>query len=321
MPKDKSLNDNLKKLDDMLIHKAPHAKLEIDAKADAIANALGGTVAKAPIKSKERALEKMMNDYSGEAGELKDLARNTIIVPNHKIDDAVEMLKAEGAKVKVIDGKSDDLGYSGVNSTLKTESGIRAEIQVNSPEMIYAKEPKNLAKTLLGHKQYDEIATKVGLEGGKGHQYYEAWRKLDPNTPKAKQIATESKRYYTAVRDQDKELVKENKHLSKSFIQAPSTKKDLDKNTQKNKGSSLEDRIKSFVKNRDKSKEFTSNNQKTFNTPKQDKHNTSTKKSKVTNLTQTAVETSKPLVEKLKSFCKERDAKPKAPQKSQGRER
>lgn len=61
---------------------------------------------------------------------------------------------------------------------MKTKSGLTAEIQVNTPEMIYAKESPALARELLGDKKYNEIHTKTGIEGGQGHKYYEEWRKL-----------------------------------------------------------------------------------------------------------------------------------------------
>ncbi|AXQ14708.1 hypothetical protein KE622_05605 [Shewanella algae] len=47
--------------------KAPAAKLEIDTMADEIADMFGGQVAKAPIKSQERAIQKIMNHYGGDA--------------------------------------------------------------------------------------------------------------------------------------------------------------------------------------------------------------------------------------------------------------
>ncbi|MNZ26550.1 hypothetical protein D3C78_437450 [compost metagenome] len=183
-----------------IYRKAKAAKAEIDALADEISAQYGGTVAKAPIKSRERALEKIMNDYGGDATRIKDLARNTIIVEANKVSDVAAELAKRGANVKVIDGNLDALGYSGVNSSMMTRAGIPGEIQVNSPQMIFAKEPEALARNLLGNETYDAVASQAGVPGGLGHRYYEDWRVLDPTSSSAQAIAEKSKAYYNAVR-------------------------------------------------------------------------------------------------------------------------
>jgi hypothetical protein len=180
--------------------KAPAAKVEIDALADEIAARYGGRVAKAPIKSEKRAMEKIINDYEGDPTRIKDLARNTIIVPSEKIDDVVRDLKEAGAAVKRIDPETDPFGYSGVNSNLKTRSGLIAEIQVNSPEMIYAKESEGLARGILGNDAYEEIARKVTVPGGQGHLLYEMGRSLPAESERLSQIEAESRSYYESIR-------------------------------------------------------------------------------------------------------------------------
>jgi len=181
--------------------KAPAAKVEIDATADEVASKYGGKVAKAPIKSVERAQQKIAADYGGDPTKIKDLARNTIIVRPENIEAVTKDLASKGAKVKAISPTIDDLGYSGVNSTIQTRAGIPAEIQVNSPEMIFAKEPEPLARALLGDGQYDAIASKSPVPGGLGHKYYEEWRVLeDKSTPAAEAIQQASRSYYDAIR-------------------------------------------------------------------------------------------------------------------------
>ncbi|USD20039.1 hypothetical protein MJO52_13225 [Microbulbifer variabilis] len=185
---------------DELYAKAPAAKKEIDLLADKIAAMNEGSVAKVPIKSLERSKEKVINDYGGDPTRIKDLARNTIVVPQDKIPIVVGMLREKGAMVKVIDGSVDPLGYSGVNSKIKTSSGLVAEIQVNSPEMIYAKESPEFAVALLGKDAYASIAKRTTIEGGKGHELYEKWRSLKEDDPRRKKIEVESKNYYTSLR-------------------------------------------------------------------------------------------------------------------------
>ncbi|ABD82119.1 hypothetical protein [Saccharophagus degradans] len=128
------------------------------------------------------------------------MARNKIIVPPDKLDAAVAELAKRGVKIKVIDGTKDPLGYSGVNFTIKTQSGIVGEIQVNTPAMIYAKEPEPIARALLGDDLYTSIATKSGIPSGQGHKLYEQWRVLPDSDPERLVIEAQSKAYYDAIR-------------------------------------------------------------------------------------------------------------------------
>lgn len=180
--------------------KAPAAKAEIDALADEIAAQYGGKVAKAPIKSQARAIEKINNDYDGDPTRIKDLARNTIIVESDQVLTVAAELSSRGANVKIIDGATNEMGYSGVNSTIQMRAGIPGEIQVNSPEMIYAKEPEALARVLLGDETYNAVAAKTDVPGGLGHKYYEDFRVSDKSSLEAQAIADKSKAYYEAVR-------------------------------------------------------------------------------------------------------------------------
>jgi uncharacterized Zn-binding protein involved in type VI secretion len=183
-----------------MMRRAPAAKQEIDGIADEVAAQVGGRVAKAPIKSEARALEKINNDYDGDASRIKDLARNTIVVPKERIPEATAMLRERGVAIKEITPTRESLGYSGVNGTMKTSSGLTGEIQVNSPEMIYAKESPANARAILGEDTYNAIADRVGVSGGRGHALYEQYRSLPPNHPAGKSIEQESMDYYDLIR-------------------------------------------------------------------------------------------------------------------------
>lgn len=189
-----------------ILRKAPAAKAEIDDLAEAIAGQHGGKVAKAPLKSKERAMKKITEDYGGNASRIKDLARNTIVVPAGKEHDVLATLlktrpDIDPSTVKIIDSATDPLGYSGMNVSVPTKAGIPAEIQINSPEMIFAKERPEIARAILGDEAYHKIAAKPGMPaGGKGHEFYERWRSLDPKSPEAKAVAAQSCEYYNAFR-------------------------------------------------------------------------------------------------------------------------
>ncbi|HKX31134.1 MAG TPA: hypothetical protein VJ302_25825, partial [Blastocatellia bacterium] len=103
-------------------------------------------------------------------------------------------------QVKEISAASDPMGYSGTNAVVKTKAGIPAEIQVNTPEMIYAKESPANARAILGEEKYSELAAKTGVPGGRGHQLYEEWRSLPPGDPRRGQLEAESRAYYEQVR-------------------------------------------------------------------------------------------------------------------------
>ena len=182
---------------DSMYKDAPAAKKEIDTMADELAEQYGGSVAKAPLKGRERAKQKIENDYQGDASKLKDVARNTIIVPKDQIQNVKKELGNKGADVWEFTPDNNALGYSGINTTIKTKNGLHGEVQVNSPEMIYAKEPENIARTLIGDDAYNKIAKDTGIEGGLGHKYYEDWRVIkDKESAAAKKIAEKSKKYY-----------------------------------------------------------------------------------------------------------------------------
>lgn len=186
-------------LDEML-SRAPAAKAEIDALATAIAAQYGGRVALTAIKGRPRAIEKIMVDYGGDATRIKDLARNTIVIDERRIDAVVARLKTAGAIIKVIEHDENVLGYSGIVATLATRSNLVAEIQVHGPRMIVAAMSPRRARAVLGHARYDRIARAVGQPGGLGRAYYEEWRSLPAGSARAQAIAAKSRAYYSRFR-------------------------------------------------------------------------------------------------------------------------
>ena len=62
---------------------------------------------------------------------INDLARNTIVVSPAHLDTVAAELARRGASVRVITPEMNPLGYSGVNSTIQTSSGISGEILEN----------------------------------------------------------------------------------------------------------------------------------------------------------------------------------------------
>jgi hypothetical protein len=149
----------------------------------------------------ERAQQKIDSDYEGDPSRIKDIVRNTIVVPEDQIPVVTSKLQDAGAAVKVIDADSNPMGYSGVNTTLKTSNGLTGEIQVNSPEMIYAKGPPEVAQSILGEDGFNTMQQKTGLPSGVGHDIYEQWRTLpDQNSADGQALAQQSRDYYNAIR-------------------------------------------------------------------------------------------------------------------------
>jgi hypothetical protein len=75
-----------------------------------------------------------------------------------------------------------------------------ASKKVSGLPRVKAKESEPLARVLLGDSVYNSIAARSGVPGGLGHDFYEKWRVLDPNSSAAASIAEQSRAYYDAVR-------------------------------------------------------------------------------------------------------------------------
>ena len=189
-----------------LVAKAQESAPEVDKLGNDLANKYGAIVTPINMKSADSIVRKTNTEEGGNLGEIKDSVRNTIIT-----DDPVAMQNiikdlsndprvANGnGRVKSQSHDSNPLGYSGNLINIKTANGLTAEIQVNTPKMIYAKEKPENAKLILGEKKYNEIKKQVGIEGGKGHELYEKYRVLvvGKDDKQRKQIEQESKKYYS----------------------------------------------------------------------------------------------------------------------------
>lgn len=179
---------------------APAAKAELDEMSAKIAADFGGVVKYAPIKGRERAIQKIEADYAGNPNRIKDLARCTIIVRANMIHEVCGVLASLGATLKVIPPTS-LLGYSAVNCTFVTSLGITVEIQVNSPEIIWGKHKAESAAEVLGSDLHNKITSAMPVAAGFGHHLYELHRVLDPKSPEATEIAEQSRHYYATIRE------------------------------------------------------------------------------------------------------------------------
>ena len=188
---------------DKIYAKAPEAKKQISSIGKDVAAKVGGFYIDGGIKPKQRSKEKVEKEYDGDESKLKDVVRGTVAVDKKDYHAAKELLEPHSTQLKQHKGNSSPLGYSGVNSHIKTDAGIHGEIQVNTPEMIYAKEKPSDAKRMLGIKMYNDIKNMMG-PAGKGHEYYEKWRSAEDGSPEKKQIEKACKKYYSKIRDKIK---------------------------------------------------------------------------------------------------------------------
>lgn len=190
---------------DAMMNRAREAGPEVDRLANEIAHNHGGIVTPMNYKSRESIIRKARDEYGGDVTKVKDAARTTIIVENDSDVEGVlqDFEKRYGGNVRIKRQKPDDfLGYSGSIMNFTAPNGLVCEIQVNTPRMIYAKDP--YAEQLLGPNRFNEVRSKYGQPPGRGHEYYERYRVLkDPNPPNDKkrmEIEEESKKYYSSFR-------------------------------------------------------------------------------------------------------------------------
>lgn len=187
---------------------ASESKAEIEMVGAAIAGRYGGSIAQAPLKSEERASYKVAWDYDGDWYGIKDLARMSIVVPKQSQCVAVmndlrrEFSAAKGrgfVQEKIVTPESNPCGYSGMTGFVRTTNGRVAEVQINIPEIIYAKSSARTVRRILGGDAYERIVATTRMPGGLGHAFYEIWR--EPRNPADRDLAAKvSRRYYAYFR-------------------------------------------------------------------------------------------------------------------------
>lgn len=191
-----------------LMDGAKGSAAEVDKVGKGYAEKLGGVVTDINLKSEDSILRKVNDEEGGNVGAVKDAVRNTVVIDRDKVGSARSLLASDprfkpenGGRIKIQEGDG-FFGYSGVIANFKTENGTMAEMQVNTPAMIYAKEKEGSARAVLGNKKYDEIARKTGLPGGQGHALYEEIRVLNvkgaskADLEKVEKLKAQSINYY-----------------------------------------------------------------------------------------------------------------------------
>jgi hypothetical protein len=86
-----------------------------------------------------------------------------------------------------------------LNFVVRLTNHRPAEIQVNLPVMIYAKQPEDDSKKVLGADTVNQLKCKFGIDGGYGHKLYEIYR-VAPTSNIGRHAAEVSKDYYGYLR-------------------------------------------------------------------------------------------------------------------------
>ena len=127
---------------------------------------------------------------------LKDAVRTTIIANRGNIQSIIRELSSNKDFLRW-KPQNTELGYTGNIINMRGYNGVIEEIQVNTPKMIYAKEPPQIAKSIIGETAWNAIKRETGLEGGLGHKYYERYRIIDKESEEAQRIIRLSVAYYS----------------------------------------------------------------------------------------------------------------------------
>ena len=147
---------------------------EIQSIAESIARKYGAKCTPINFKSEDSIRRKVLLEREetplSSPKDLKDAVRTTIIANSKNIDPIINNLVKQKSFMR-LKKQNTTMGYVGNIVNLLTNNGLVAEIQVNTPYMIYAKESPKVAKQILGESMWNKIKQETKLEGGLGHKF------------------------------------------------------------------------------------------------------------------------------------------------------
>lgn len=173
-----------------------------------------------PPKTELSANRKLNDDYKGfvpegDWHEMKDMVRLTLLGRNAAETAAIakEVRRYCGVGTsEIIGGKglslmknevtmpgSNVCAYSGYNFVVRLRNGTPGEIQVNVPEVLYGKGPKEAFTNAKCESDWNFVRLRFQIESSLGHGLYEIWRK-DKGGNNGKLAALLSKQYYDYLR-------------------------------------------------------------------------------------------------------------------------
>lgn len=145
---------------------------------------------------RRKVLAERNDDPNFTPAKLKDAVRTTIVVDKDNIQSIISEFRGNKDFLRW-KPQNTELGYTGNIINMRGDNGVIAEIQVNTPKMIYAKEPPKIAKSIIGVTAWNAIKKETGLEGGLGHKYYERYRIIDKESEEAQRLIRLSVAYYS----------------------------------------------------------------------------------------------------------------------------
>jgi hypothetical protein len=159
------------------------------------------------LRSEDKIMDSGKGGYKGDASLLRDQVRCTIVCKQELSAVQAEFHKTcnEESGLRLVKSKLDahrrSVGYSDLNNVVMFPNDMYGEIQANSLNGLYGKEAKGswMKATDQGPSEYLRLRSRVGIEGGFGHQLYEIAR----NTKNPKQVRgkadTLAKEYYDGI--------------------------------------------------------------------------------------------------------------------------
>lgn len=194
--------DNLR----AVYRQATTLKPAFDNALDRIAESVGGRAVKPELKTTARAVEKIVNDYAGDATRVKDVLRGTIAV-----DDVASARRAADTirqNFTLLAGERNLLteeahpadGYRDAKFNVRLADGTIAEIQVNLPEMIkvkdtpevhalYERRQKIEAALTTRDLTDEEVAEIAGLNRQMKERYDAAWNEARSRSKSASETS------------------------------------------------------------------------------------------------------------------------------------
>lgn len=181
-----------------VMEKASSAGKAVQSLAEEIADKFGATVTPINYKTFASIRRKCLLENCT-PDKLKDTVRTTIVCERKYIDEVRKVMSKRKECLRLKIQRSEDFhGYSGTICNIDVGNGLVAEIQINTPAMIYGKQSPEDAKKIIGEGVWNEIWQKTGIDGGLGHKFYEQIRVLDAikDAEKIQDLIDQSTAYY-----------------------------------------------------------------------------------------------------------------------------
>lgn len=196
----REIEENLSENTRIAMAKALEVGPEVQGIAEGIADKYGATVTPINYKSAASIKRKCRNELEYPQ-DLKDTVRTTIVASKEQIPSVIADLQKQAGFMRWKQQTPERFdGYSGNIVNIRMGNGVIAEIQVNTPEMIYAKNKPASAVRTIGQAKWDSIYEQTGLAGGLGHKYYEKIRVLPGDSAERLRLVELMRAYYSFFR-------------------------------------------------------------------------------------------------------------------------